>query len=380
MNAQAPGRLARLLGFLKVDPQNLSLLADAAGAALDEGELITAMEMFDHYAAITPLPPHMLNLRGVALIAAQDFPAAAMVFEDLLAGGTDNPALRFNLAWCRAVMTDYAGALALLDNGAVAASPRAAALKIEMMHHLEMLEDALACGLGLAELYPDDAALMGALANVAMDAEELELARHYAERAGDRHEGLAALGMLMLNEEQVEGAMKFFDRALERRPDDARALLGKGLGLLAAGESAPAAEWLDRGAEVFGSHVGSWIAAGWAHLVAGDRAAARQRFERALALDDTFSESQGAVAVMDILDGEIDSARRRTEIALRLDRRCFSAALAMSLLAASQGDPVGAERVLQTALNTPIGPDGKTIAQAMANMNLNAGTRARPAP
>ncbi len=374
MNAPAtpgPARLARLLRFLKTDPDNLSLLAAAADAAVDEGDPQIAIGLLDRCSAIAPLTPELENLRGLALIGAQDFPGAATVFEGLLASGADAPALRFSLAWCKAMLGDHADALTLLDDATLAASPAARGLKIEQLHHLGQLEDALACGLGLAELYPEDTALMGALANAAMDAEDLALTRHYAERAGDNSEGQAALGMVMLDEERIAESFQFFERALQARPDNARAMLGKGLGLLAEGDYASASGWLDRGAKGFDSHIGSWVAAGWAHLVAGDNAAARERFERALALDDNFAESHGALAVIDITAGDMESARRRAEVALRLDRKCFSAALAKSLLAASDGDHATAERIRQIAMNVPVGPSGKTIAQAIARMGAN---------
>lgn len=365
MPTSSDPRLSRLLGFLRVDPGNLSLLSDAASAAFDQGELDIALELLDRYEALSPLPPALLNLRALAALSQKRFADAAAIFETLPSA----PVVRFNLAWCRAMMEDYEGALALLDDETVAASPHAASLKIEMMHHLDQLEDALACGLGLAELYPDNAALMGALANVAMDSEDLELTRFYAERAGDRPEGQAALGMLMLNDEKVADALGHFDRALSARPDDGRALLGKGLGLLVSGD-ASATGFIDKGAEVFGDHLGSWIAAGWAYFAKGDYQTSRARFETALALDDTFSESHGGLAVLDVIEGDLQSARRRTEVALRLDRECASAALAQSLLLMGEGDNAGAERIRELVTSAPIGPGGKTIAQAMAGMGL----------
>ena len=71
-----------------------------------------------------------------------------------------------------------------------------------------------------------------------------------------------------------------------------------------------------------------------------------------------------------VLEGDLENARRRTDVALRLDRQCFSAALAKSLLLASGGDTRSAERVREIALNTPLGPDGMTIAKAMVNIGF----------
>jgi tetratricopeptide (TPR) repeat protein len=363
-------RLQRLLGFLASDPQNLRLIADAASAAFDEGLLGETLRLLDRHAAIAPLPPALLNLKGLATLGRREFGEAGAIFAALLAGAPDDPALRFNLAWCRAMTHDYAGALALLDEAVLATAPRAAALKVQMLHQLGPLEDALACGMGLAELYPDDQVLMGALAVVAIDAEDVELAEAYARRAGEGHDGLSTLGMLQLNADQIDPALALFDRALASYGDSGRGLLGKGLALLVKGEPAAAAACLDRSAEIFGGHVGTWVASGWAHVVMGDVAGARRSFEAALALDDRFAETQGALAVLDLMEGDLAGAKRRSTVALRLDRECLSAALAKSLIAASEGHAGRAEQIREAALNAPIGPGGRTIAQTMVALGM----------
>lgn len=372
LNAAAgpEGRLHRLLGFLGSDPDNLGLIADAASAALDEGDLAETTRLLDRYAAISLLTPALLNLKGVAAISGRRFEEAASVFESLRTHGADDPAIRFNLAWSRFMTRDFEAALPLLDDAVIATTPRAAALKVQMLHHLGLLEEALACGMGLAELYPDDQALMGALAVVAIDAEELELAAAYAGRAGESHEGLSTLGMLQLNDDQIDASLALFDRALTAYGASGRALLGRGLALLIKGEPAEAVKCLDRSAAIFGAHVGTWLTSGWAHFLEGDYTGARASFEKALALDDTFAESQGALAVVDVVENQMGSARRRADIALRLDRECLAGALAKSMILASEGRHDRAEQIRNIALNSPIGPDGRTITQMMVGLGM----------
>lgn len=368
--ASTPGpRTDRLLNYLDLDPENLTLIADAASAALEESDPKRASDLFDRYAALQPLPPHLMNLQGLAAMAEHRVEAAADIFRTLVDSGHADPVLKFNLAWCEALLLDFETAAGLIDLQVAAEVPRAAALKIRSMHHLNQLEDALAFGLGLAERRPDDLDLLGALALVAFDARDLELAHSYATRAGaDNPDGLTVLGTLALEEHRIDEALPYFDAALARKPAESRALLGRGMALMARGDAEGAVEALGAGASGFGDHLGSWIATGWAAFVAGDTIRARANFETALALDDTFSECHGSLAVMDVLDGQLDSARKRTEVALRLDRRCFSAALAKSLLLATDGDIASAERVRDIALNTPLDASGMTIAQAMANL------------
>ena len=361
-------RLSKLQGFLGQDPNNARLLADTAEAAFDAGEAEEAGALLERYAAIVPLTPALVNLRGLAHLRAHEIDKAAAIFEGLLVENLDTSVLRFNLAWCRSLLGDHAGARDLLDLETVTASPQAAALRIQALHHLGLLEEALAEGEALSGRHPGDTALASALAVVALDHENIDLASHYARAAGGSHEGLSTLGMLVLNEDRLDEAGTYFDRAIAANPKSARGLLGKGLTLMGSGQAGAATVYIDAAAEEFGDHVGSWVAAGWSCYVTGDRTGAKIRWERALALDDTFGETHGALAVLDIDEGRLDAARRRTEVALRLDRACFAGALAQSLLAAADGDAGKSERIRNLALNTRIGVQGRTIAQSMTRL------------
>jgi tetratricopeptide (TPR) repeat protein len=352
--------LSRLLGYLDADPANPALLADTAAAALGDQQPGVADELLDRYEAVRPLPPGLLNLRGMIALADDRFEDAATVFESLLATAPSDPVLRFNLAYARSMLGDHQAVIDLIDNEVAAAAPRAVALKTHALHVLGDTEAAVAWGRPFAEALEGDADLMSALSVAALDNEDIELARAYAEKAGDTHEGLSTLGLLALGDQDLTQSTSLFDQALEVFPDSARALMGKGLTLMLSEQPDKAAPLIDRSAEIFVDHLGTWITAGWAYFAKGDMATARQRFEHALALDDTFAESHGALAVLDIVEGNIDSARRRADVALRLDRECLSAALARSLLLTADGKPEAG---------------GQSINQAMARMGIQAPQR-----
>jgi tetratricopeptide (TPR) repeat protein len=360
--------LQRLLAFLSADTGNAQLLADAASAAFDDQKYDLAQQLVERREAVEPLTAELVNLKGMIALARQHFDAAATAFEILLATSGSDPALKFNLAWAKAMTNQWPAALALLDEATLAASPRAPSLKIHAMHHLNMYEEGLAAGEHLAQRFPDNHALMGALATLAMDAEKPDLALQYAKRAGQDPEGEAALGFLLLGENNAIQSMELFDRAISAQPGSPRAWLGKGLSLLASGQAESAADAIDRGAEMFGTHLGSWVASGWAHFIAGDRAKARASFERAISVDPNFSESHGGLAVLDVAEGRIQAAKRECEIALRLDKNCFGGALAKSLLLQQGGHAQAAQKVREMAMSVPIGVKGQTIAQALAGM------------
>jgi tetratricopeptide (TPR) repeat protein len=366
-NALAETRLERLSHFLKHDPANLSLLADTAFAAYEAGGLDQATSLLERHAVIAPLPLGLINLQGLIAIRQNRCADAVAIFAHLRAGGENNPVLRFNLAWCHAVLNEYREALDLLDEDTLSASPRAPSLRIEMLHHLQLYDKALDEGAGLTKRFPEDQALMGALATLAMDAGKLDVARQYAGQAGTNPEGQAALGMIALGDRNTDASLGLFENALAQQPDNARAWIGKGLTMLMSGDIGSATKALDKGAELFGDHLGSWIASGWAHFMGGDYVGARASFERAMAADPNFAETHGGLAVLDVVEGHVDEARRHTEIALRLDRKSFGAALAKSMILERGGHAQMAQKIRDIALSQPVGPNGETIAEALVS-------------
>lgn len=355
--------LKRLLSFLENDPENARLLEDTAWAAYNAGELALASQLLNR--APEPLASSLSNLKAFIALAERRHDDAVRILAQLRAQGPDSPALRFNLAWAKAMQGAFREALDLLDDESLAISPRAPALKIHAMHHLALYDEALAEGERLAGRFPENEELMGALATLALDTNNENLAQHYAERSANNAEGRTALGFLTLGAHDTTRSLELFDAAIASGPHNPRAWIGKGLGLLASGEIAEATVAIDRGAHLFETHIGSWIASGWAHFVAGKTEKARDSFEKAMAIDPNFSECHGSLAVLDIMAGQLEDAKRKTEIALRLDRKSFSGALAKSLLLEQSGHAEAAQKIREIALSTPIGPNGRTIAQEL---------------
>ncbi len=369
-NDPAPSRLQRLLPLLDSDPNNLTLLSDAAQTALAEGQPKVAEELLERYAAIAELPPLETNLGGLAALQTKRFDRAVQLFGRLVEAGETDPSVRFNLAWASAMNKDFDRALDLVDDDLARALPQAALLQVQILHDRGEFETAAERAREYVELHPSYAPLMASVSVLALDVDDEALAAACAAKGGDHPDALSTLGTLALGEERATEALDLFDRALERSQQVPRAWVGRGLARLLTGATPEAAADIDRGAEMFGDHLGSWIAAGWAHFVNKDMAAARARFETALDLDPNFAETHGSLAVLDLLEGNSESARERSEIALRLDRLCYSAALARSLLAAGAGDQETARRIYEKAIDTPVDGSGRTIGQALARLGM----------
>lgn len=368
----ASERLAKLLDYLISDETNLSLLSDAAEAALAAQRPETARDLLQRYAALSPLGEKESNLAGLAALQAGDYGEAAGHFGRLLEAHPTEPSLRFNQAWSLAMMKRFEEALALLDDVTARALPQAAMLQVQLMHELGQFDEAAERAREYVAAFPGHAGLLAVVSVLAIDVEDLALAEACARGAGELPDALTTLGTLALGDARDDDAAQLFERALAQNAQSPRAWVGKGLTEMARGAHNDAAQHITRGAELFDTHIGSWIAAGWAHLLAQDLPAARSAFERAFALDHTFAESHGSLAVIALCEGNTEDARRLTQTALRLDRQSFSAALAQSLLLEAEGKPELARRIIERALHTPVDAAGKTIAQALARRALFA--------
>lgn len=370
MSDEASETFDRFMLYLEADPDNMSLMGDAAGAALAAGKLQQAEMLLERLERRAPLSDRQKNLRGLVFMKAGKFLEAIAVFETILASGAQAREVEFNLAWSLSMVGRHSEALEVLKDGAGAAFAEAATLEVQLHHQLADFETARARAEAYAAKFSDHEGLMAAISVLAIDLEALDWAEACARKAGEHPDALASLGTLALRQDDVEGALALFGRSSEIRAHNPRAWIGTGLADMLQGNASRAAENLDKGAQLFEDHLGSWIAAGWAYFIQSDYETARARFQHALELDGNFAESHGSLAVLDVIAGDIDRAEAGARTALRLDRNCFSAALAHSLLASASGKEELAKQIFERALHTPIDEDGRTIAQSLVRLGL----------
>lgn len=358
-------KLQRFLSYLQQDPCNSALLADAFDAALGAADLPLAKTLLARLASADPEASGNRGRAGLLAMHERRFDDAVSDFEAMQTV-EDSPELRFNMAWSLAMLGRKSEAEAMLDEQCVTQLASAAMLRVQLLHELGDFDGAAELAHALQGLHGRDPGFAAAVSVLALDVEDLELARSSAVAGGDHPDAIATCGMLLLNDASPERALDAFDRALAIRSHHPRAWVGRGLAKLVRLDAASAAADLDKGAEQFGDHIGSWLAAGWAYCVSGDHLAARERFERALAIDENFAESHGSIAAIDALTGRRHEARRGIAITLRLDRNCFSAALAQVLLL--QDEPQKAQAIIARALSEPLNASGLTITGYLAGL------------
>ena len=366
--------LISMLGFLETDPNNLSLLSDTAELAIEEKQPKTALMLLDRYADTTDLPEKELGMLGLASMQTKEFEKASEVFSNLLEEGHDNPSIRFNCAWSLAMIKKFDEAIAILDDETLTVLPQAAMLHLQILHDQGEFDLAAEKAREYFENDAEHSGLNAAISVLALDVEDVELAKSTALKAGDHPDALTTLGTLALGEDDGDEALALFDKAMAINPHGPRTWIGKGLAHLVKGENDEALKNIDQGAEMFGTHIGSWIAAGWAHFVKDDLDSARERFERALKIDPNFAESHGSLAVIDVIQGNLVDARRNTRTALKLDNECFSATLAQVLMLSSNGNTEKAQQIFERAIHTPIDDSGRTISRSMTRMGLSTPT------
>ena len=290
--AKAAARLCLLERYLREDPANLALLADACETAIAAG----------------------LHERAAALIeAAQGLDVAADLRDAL------------QQLWLRAAHRAW-----LLQEG------------LEWAKRQHEAGRLLPGACGVASL-------------LAVDAGQVAAARRLAESADESQaEASVARACLALAEGLPDAALPGLERAERARPEDGRIQATIGLCALQAGELAAAQERFERAlAGSMQAHVGTWHALGWARLLQGDRAGAQAAFAQALALDRNFAESHGAMALVLGLDGEAAQAAQHLRAADKLDAANVTGRYARAVLAGEARDARQLQALMKRLLARP---------------------------
>lgn len=348
--------LARLLEFLKQDPDNAVLRAEAFDAALAAGALDVA-DTLVHQALEKTDDRAGWKFRAATLaLARKNWPAARAHLSALEAEAGPHPAITHNLAWadfCEGHFDAAAARLAPLANTEQVA-PATQALWLRALHHAGRLDELLAWAREREGRGDFDDNARGVASLAAIDAEAFADAERWCAAAlktqPQNLEALVAAASLALGAQDAARAQDFARAALAIKPEDGRARSALAFAELLALDLSAARADFERALKTLPNHIGTWHGLGWACVMQHDIDAASSAFDAALALDHNFSETHGALAVVRALRGDVAGANQSIEIARRLDPRDLSSHYAEALMNGQASDAKALSRLAERLL------------------------------
>lgn len=347
MSTQDP--LELLEGYLRQDPDNASLLAEAVSVAFGSGRPERAERLLDQAAPSLLAHPAVSHAKATLLLSQQRFDEAAALFGDLIARGVTAPQVRFNLAYARFRQGAFVDA-AQIFQGLVSlddAPLESLAYLMRCLHHAGETNQALAAWDAASRRLKTPQAL-GVASLVSLDANRLDQARELADRslqgAETSVEAMVTRATIAIGEGDDALAEALLERAVARAPSDGRVWSAIAAARMGRGDVPGAEQAFGETVRHMPSHVGSWHGLAWCQLLRRDFAGAQSSFETALALDRNFGETHGGLAVVAALQGREAEARQAIERALRLDGKGLSARYAEAILGGEASNP----RAVQT--------------------------------
>ena len=358
----AQARTERLRHYLEADPGNLALQSELCDALLDAGQTQDALAVLE--PALDARPDHagLRYRQGVVQRRLAQFEAAKATLAALLQDGAAAPAVLYELACVHMLLSEPAPAAALLAQLAKAADydasfPDADFFLLRCLHQTAQVKEALAHGAALLARGTSDPRVLGAMATLYIDDEQIEeagkLLRSVAAQlpqdlaAPVQAELESAGGFVALNAEDMALARRHFEASLKSDAQFGRSLLGLGLVHAVSGKLVQAQQLLQQTVQAMPSHLGSWHTLGWMQLAQDDIDGAEHNFAHALALDPTFGESHGGMALIAALRGEHEQARELCRTALRLDKNSMNVLAAQLVM---QHGSLKSPEILKTAL------------------------------
>ena len=362
-------RLERLAAYLREDPANPALLADACEAAIACGAHDRALAYVESAERLSLDRAEWGFRRARLAIARRDLDEAAQQLEQLIAANGPHPVLAHDLAYVRFLQRDHAGCRALLDPwlapGSAALPPEQLqplqALWLRAMHHQQALEEAMDRARSWQEAGTLQPAAQGVASLIAVDLEDFATALSLSQSAlaadPSQPEALVARASVALAQGQPERATPLLERALARNADDGRTWAVAGFASLQSMHLPLAQAQLERAVHAMPEHVDSWHALAWTRLLQGDRAGALEALRQALAQDPEAAETHGALGLVLALVGEREQAQEHLATADRLDPENDAGRYARALLSVPGGDPQAVEAITRKILGRS-GPFG----------------------
>ena len=364
----AKEKIEKLESFLKQDPENARLASDLVDACMRAGNLPQAKFYVAYGLKRWPDNLSFHFQQGMLCLYSGEFQQAIDIFTALLDADVPQDVVKYNIAWACLALHRAQDSLDALET-ADASQSRIALLKARALHHLGLMDEAVAL-LPLAEADQDTASEARSMrAIIALDQEDTESARELAENLLQENprdvEGNLVVGTLHLTDGELSAAETNFATALAEKPNSGRGWLGQGLLAMLRGEFVRSAEFLERAVELMPTHLGTYNALAWAYICAGDIDKAESAALRAKAIEPRFAETQGTLAVIALLKGDKSAAASQAKLASRLGANSFAGRFAQALIESNAGEQESAEATLEQILGSEINKQGETLVKAL---------------
>lgn len=365
MQSDAQGRLARLLDYLKADPNNLRLLGDALSLAIECADLPDSLQLIDYLEASQIQDPQLYAQATCLLLRVGRYEKAAEYGERAIAAGIEHPAVIFNTAFGHFYNDAYEDASRLLERVTHSAECSAAALMLHVraLDHQERNEEAEPLALRAVQLEPENPEAIGLLALQQFENGDnpaaIRSAHEALSRNPDQLDALIACASAHFEQGTTEASRKAWMHTVDVYPECGRAWGGLGQIEFNDLNFDQAREHLERAVRHMPDHIGTWHVLAWIHILRSESEPAREALKHAYALDRNYSETHGAIAACDVLDGKLEDARQGVRRALRLDPDCRAACYTQMLLMAKDGKPEEGKQLFRDMLarTAPSGTD-----------------------
>lgn len=363
--------LQRLQGYLRDDPDNEFLLAEAFDVALACGQWSIAEHSVRQAFALTPGDPTWTLRKAHLQMATADFDLARCELESL-AHGLDtrhelSDIVLHDLSFIDLHQNDVAACISRLTprmnltrdmvEQACAWPASLVNLWLRALHRQGELQHALdwlqAWTIDEAEWPPE---IAGVASLVALDAQQLDCAQRWSDHALRQPEQVggprsaeawltqASLALLM---NDTARARHCVGNASALRPEEGRILSTSGFIDLQTGQFEMAREAFLRALRLMPRHIGTWHGLGWTQVLQLDLPSARSSFESALSLDPNFADSHGALAVVAVLQKDPSAAQTHLRRATRLNPANLPGQIAKSILEGTITDALALQQHIQ---------------------------------
>lgn len=357
-------RLERLLAFLREDPANPRLLAEAWDEAMASGDLACAASVVRSGLALGVDADGWAQREARLAIAQADWIRAHAALDRAESLGAsrcellhDRGIVLFGQGHYEACASQLAIALDTCRGGDDAFLASMRLWWIRANHRAGKVHEAFAWICAASDARALHPCWLAPASLLALDAGDFPRARALSDGAlaADRMqaEALVARACVAVAERDAHLAATLLADALVLGPEDGRTWSALGMARLQAGDIAGARTAFERATRSMPAHIGTWHGLGWACVLLQDREAALAAFERALALNRNFAESHGALGLVLSLTGRADEAEAHIALADRLDRQNVTGRFARAVATGEGRDAKAMEALVKRLLDRP---------------------------